>query len=334
MVLVSGATGNRGVMGVEELLWVVAIAFAVVNGVNDGAAILAVGLGVRTLRPLTGILLLAVAVGVAPIAVGTGVATTLAGRLVALDGPSGRVALLMAVAAAVIVTFGLSSRGLPTSLTLAVVGAIAGVGVGGGLPVSWGLVGIVLLVAAVAPALGLAVGWGLARLLSVLRTSTPLRRRIGRWHVVGFLLQALAYGANDGQKMLAVVAIAAGTASGGVSVSPALLVTVAAAFLVGTVLGLPRISATLSTGVVPVRPAGAVVTELSAASVVLGTGALGMPVSMTQSISGSLLGTGVTRGHGRVRWRQVAAIGVAWVVTLPLAFVLAALAAAAALAAT
>lgn len=317
---------RREVDGTDTWLLVVAVAFAVVNGVNDGGAVLSVGLGVRSLRPLTALSVLTIAVVAGPLLLGTAVAETLAARLVPLDADGGEVALLVAVATAVLVTATLSRRGLPTSLTLAVVGAITGAGLGTGLPVAWGTVWLVLVLAAVAPIAGLLLAWGLTVLAGAVPVSVPLHRRVRRWHVIGFSLQCLAYGANDGQKMLAVLAVAAGTVAGGdVELVDWQLVTIGVGFLVGAVIGLPRFARTLGRGVVPVRPPDAVITELAASSVVLGTAAVGSPVSMTQSISGALVGAGVSHGSGRIRWREVSRIVTAWLLTLPSAGMLAAL---------
>lgn len=315
-------------------LTAVAVAFAFVNGFNDGGALLSVGLSVRGHRPLTGLLVAALAVAVAPLLVGTRVAETLAQRLVTFDGAEGEIALGVAVVAAVAVTWLLASRGLPTSLTLAVVGAIAGAGVGAELPVSWDVVWQVLFLAAVAPVAGLGVAWVLARLVRAWPSNRPLHRRVRRWHPVGFGLQCLAYGANDGQKMLAVLAIAAGTAGGGgVPIVAWQLATVAGAFLLGAMLGLPRVARTLGSGVVPARPHENVVTEVASASVVLGTGAVGSPVSMTQAIAGGLVGSAIGRGLGSIRWHATGQLGLAWIITLPSAFAAAAVATLAVLAA-
>jgi inorganic phosphate transporter, PiT family len=312
---------------VTTWLLVAAVAFAVVNGVNDGGALLSVGLDVRSLRPLTALVWLSVAVAVTPLVIGTAVATTLTSRLVTLEGPDGQLTLLVAVVVAVVVTWGLAARGLPTSLTLGVVGAIAGAGVGAGLGVSWSTVGAVLALGFAAPLIGLAVAWALTRVAGAWPSPHPIDQRTGRWHVVAFGAQCVAYGANDGQKMVAVIAVAAGTASsGGVPVVGWQLAVVAGAFLIGAAIGLPRVARTLGGGVVAVRPHEAVFSELASASVVLATGALGAPVSMTQAVSGGLVGAGGTRGWSRVRWATVAQLGAAWVVTLPAAFSAAAVA--------
>jgi inorganic phosphate transporter, PiT family len=82
----------------------------------------------------------------------------------------------------VVVTWSLAARGLPTSLTLAVVGAIAGAGVGASLPVTWGTVGGVLLLAALAP-LGGGLGWLATRLVGAASSPRSLdrRTRAGTW---------------------------------------------------------------------------------------------------------------------------------------------------------
>lgn len=308
----------------EVALLVVALAFAVANGVNDGGAMVAVGLQVRGIAPIAAIGLLTAGVIVTPLVLGTRVATTLAERLVTFDGPTGQAALLVAVITAVAVPTLLARRGLPTSLTLAVVGAITGAGAGSGLEVSWGVVGVVLLLAAIAPVAG-ALG---ARILSwtfaAIGARTPIQRRVRRWHLLGFGSQCVAYGLNDGQKMLAVIAVATGISAGGAgTIAPPVwqAVAIGGCFLVGAVLGLPRVAATLTRGVVPVQPPAAVVSELASATVVLATGAVGSPVSMTQAVSGALVGT-VSTGV-RVRWREAARLVGAWAATLPAAAILA-----------
>jgi inorganic phosphate transporter, PiT family len=305
----------------EPWLLVAALAFAVVNGLNDGGAVLSVGLRVGGVVPLLGLLGLAGAVAVVPLVFGTAVATTLVSRLVPLDGPDGSAAMLVAVVVAVVVSGGLAWRGLPTSLTLALLGAIAGAGLGWGLPVAWAAVGLVLLLAGAAPVVGLLGARVLILLLALRRRDRPLAQRVGRWHTLGFALLCVAYGANDGQKMLAVAAVATGGVALDGTVVPTtwLLAAIAVLFLVGAMIGLPRIAGTLGDGLVPLRPADAAITELAASSVVLGTGAVGAPVSMTQAVAGALVGAGTVRGLGAVRWREVARVGGAWVLTLPLA---------------
>jgi inorganic phosphate transporter, PiT family len=301
------------------LLAALAFAFAVVNGVNDGSTLVATGLRVSALRPLGAIALLVVALAAVPPLLGTAVATTLANRLVDFRGPAAEAALASAVASATLVSWGLARAGLPTSLTLSLMGGIAGAGVGAGLPVAWGTVALVLAVAAVAPFAGGVLAFVLSGLPVRLPRGIAPQRLVGHAHRLAFGLQCLSYGANDGQKMLAVFAVLTAASIPGQAVpTPApMLAAIAAGFLAGVVAGLPKVAATIARGVTIARPYHAVVAEASSAAAVLGSAALGVPVSMTQALAGGLVGVGSRAGIGRVRWQVVVRLAAAWVVTLP-----------------
>lgn len=316
------------------VLLAVAAGFAVVNGANDGATLVAAGLKVPALSPLVAIAVLAAALVVAPLVLGTPVATTLADRLVSFEAEPGTIAgstgLLIAVVTAVVVVTILTRRGLPTSLTLALVGGITGAGLGGGLPVSWVTFVVVALAGLVAPLLGTVGGFALARLSAVVPVRTDVTRRIKRVHTAAFTLQAVAYAMNDGQKMLAVgaIALSAGgvdtVTDGEVVLSGATLAGIAALFCVGLVGGLRRVAGTLGGGLLRARPSDAVAAELSSATVVLASATVGAPVSMTQSVAGALVGSGMSVSYRRVRWRAAGRLGLAWLITLPVSAALAA----------
>lgn len=316
------------------VLLAVAAGFAVVNGANDGATLVAAGLKVPSLPPGAAIALLTVALVAAPLLLGTPVATTLASRLVSFEAEPGAIAgstgLLLAVVTAVVVATVLARRGLPTSLTLALVGGITGAGLGGGLPVSWGTFALVAVAGLVAPLLGTAGGFVLARLSATVPVRTDVTRRITRVHAAAFALQSVAYAMNDGQKMLAVGAIALSAAGvdtvagGRVTLGAAALAIIAVLFGLGVLGGLRRVAGTLGGGLLRARPSDAVAAELSSATVVLATAAVGAPVSMTQSVAGALVGSGMSVSYRRVRWRAAGRLGLAWLITLPVSAALAA----------
>ncbi|GAB3809061.1 inorganic phosphate transporter [Micromonospora zhanjiangensis] len=311
-----------------DLSWVgfaLAALFAAFTGFNDAGALVGVGLRVGGLRPVTAVTMLCVAVATAPILVGTAVAATLGGRLVALDEGRATVAMIAGVGAAVLVTGTLAARGLPTSLTLALIGGIAGAGVGVRAPVDWATVAFVLLAAAVAPVVGALAALLLTRVVGALPAPEGAGRRLRRLHAGALGATCLAYGANDGQKMLAVYAAVHGATPAAAARSPLAVLVITGCFLLGGLLGLPRLAAALAGGLTAGRPDAVVVSELSGAGVVLGTAVLGAPVSMTQSLSGAMVGTGLSRRSRKVRWRGVIRLGRAWLLTLPAAFVAAAL---------
>ncbi|MEV0998556.1 inorganic phosphate transporter [Nonomuraea sp. NPDC050202] len=290
------------------VLIVVAGLFAVVAGVNDGGALLATGLKLPTVRPVTGIVLLAALVAAVPLLTHQ-VALTFVTRLGSFQDPGGRLAMVIAVVSALTVVGLLSARGRPTSLTLAVVGGLTGAGLGWGLQVSPEWVALVLAFGLAAPFAGGLLAWVLIRVLAARTTA----RGLWRWHWVGFLLQTLAYAANDAQKMLAVFMIAMGFTGAPVEYT----VLVAVLFAIGTLYGLPKAGRTLSREIIASRPPHGVAAELAAGAAVIGCAAVGMPVSMTQAIAGGLIGAGVAQGGGRVRWYAAGRIAAAWLLTLP-----------------
>lgn len=300
------------------LLTLVGLGFAVLNGTNDGGALVAASLKAPGIRPAVGIAMFGVALGIVPFVLGLRVASTLAGGLVPADAEGQRVLMLLAVAASLAVVGVLNLRGLPTSLTLALVGGLVGAGVGRGATVAWGLVLLTAAAGVATPMLGGMLGAVLRNVpLLAARRHRLERRHAVRAHTVSFTLQAIAYAANDGQKMYAV--LAAGTlATAAAGTPPWHFGAVPALFMVGAVLGVRRAARTLgAAGVLRARPSDEVAAELSSAVAVLGSAAVGIPVSMTQAVAGSLIGTGVMRGARRVRWRAAARLAMAWVLTLP-----------------
>lgn len=303
------------------VLWVLAALFALMNGANDGGTIVAMALRLPGLRPLSALGYLAASVLTVPLLIGTQVAQTLANRLVDFNAAGGRIAVGAAIASASLVIFVLSRYGLPTSLTLSLIGGITGAGLGAGLEVSWMVVVLVLFMAAAAPAIGVLAALGLFRLFRLVAIGSSIVESVSRMHRVSFGFQCLAYGLNDGQKMLAVFIVAAGL--GAADRPPVLLMAlIAVLFVVGSLFGLRRMSSTIGSGILAPRPVETLSAEAASAITVLATGAAGAPVSMTQSVAGGLLGSGISTHYRRVRWQAASRIGLAWVFTLPAAMLL------------
>lgn len=308
----------------SALLIAVAVGFAVVSGANDGGALVSLSLSLPSLRPIVAAAALAVALIIVPLVLGTAVATTLASRLVVFEGAgAGALALPVAVAAAVGVVAILAKIGLPTSLTLALIGGITGAGFGFGLPIEWGTIVFVLAIGAAAPAVGLVLGFVIVRLAALLPARGRASVQIGRGHALAFVLLCLAYAANDGQKMLAVFALAFATAETTVAADPVQLVAISMLFFAGTLVGVRRLAGTLGTGVLLSRPLHIVSAEVAGAGAVFGSAAVGAPVSITQSVTAGLIGSGASEGYGKVRWQVASHIAIAWVLTLPAAVLIA-----------
>lgn len=310
----------------DVALIVVAAAFALVNGANTGGTMLSLNLTVHALRPVTGILVMTLGVVLAPLLLGTAVADTVATDLVVWEGQGRRLGTMLAVVASVVVVWTLSRFGAPTGQTMALVGAMAGVGQAAGEPVGWGAVAKVLLMMALAPLIGAVIAAFLLRVVAPVVRVPDAGRGLRAAHAVAFALLSLAYGTNDAQKMLAVMAVATGVAGATVPVVWWQLLLVALFFGLGAAIGVGRMAGTIGSGILPVRTVDAVSTEIATATALLATSAAGAPVGLAQTISGALIGSGAARGLGRVRWRRAGKLVLAWVTTLPAAYALGAVA--------
>jgi inorganic phosphate transporter, PiT family len=304
-----------------------ALAFVFVTGANDGGVLIAMGIRHAVLPVAWFILILVLTLVAAPLLFGLSVARTLALGLLPQHSQLATAGFFIGIAVALVLVGALSRIGLPTSLTLAIIGGVTGAGLGLGLSVSWSVVVRVLAVGALAPVVGGLIGLVLARFARYLPTSSRMPQLLARAHVVAFVVQCVAYAINDGQKMVAVAAVA-GLAltghltllDGGNAVMEAVtLAVIAVVFVAGMLSTVRSVSQRIGLDLVPVAPLDAVVAQYASAAAVLASSAVGVPVSMTQSVAAGLVGASGSRGMRRVRWHSVTRIAAAWMVTLPAA---------------
>jgi PiT family inorganic phosphate transporter len=102
------------------------------------------------------------------------------------------------------------------------------------------------------------------------------------------------------------------------------MVACALAMGAGTMAGGWRIIRTLGNKMIKLQPVHGFAAETTASIIIAGASHLGIPVSTTQVISSSILGVGATRRLSAVRWGIVGNIVWAWLLTIPLTFLLAA----------
>ncbi|NUT34233.1 MAG: inorganic phosphate transporter, partial [Hamadaea sp.] len=126
---------------------VLVLAFVFVCGANDGGAMLALAVRHREVPPYLVLALLVTAVAAGPALFGLAVARTFTDRLLDPADPRAPVVVLTGVAAALLLVGVLTWRGVPTSITLAVLGGLAGAATGVGAPAAWSTLGRVLAIA-------------------------------------------------------------------------------------------------------------------------------------------------------------------------------------------
>jgi PiT family inorganic phosphate transporter len=310
------------------------VAFDYVNGFHDTANAIATSVSTRALSPLVAIALTAV-MNFLGAFVGTAVAATIGQGIVENpEGPEGQVIIAAALIGAIAWNLITWRRGIPSSSSHALIGGlmgatIAGVGVSA---VIWpGFINKVLIPLVTSPLLGFALAYILmVAIFNIFRRANPgvINGRFRRLQVLSASFMAFSHGSNDAQKTMGIMTLALVTA--GViptfEVPTWVIVVAATAMALGTAAGGWRIIRTMGTRVVALDPVHGFAAETMAASIILGASHFGAPVSTTQVISSAILGAGSTESLKRVRWGVARDIVGAWILTIPAAGIISALA--------
>lgn len=190
-----------------------------------------------------------------------------------------------------------------------------------------GLLAIVLFIF-ISPVIGMVGAFIFDVLVShIFRHSRQNRmKRIFRpLHVLACLVQATAHGANDGQHAVGV--ITALLLASGILVSfdvPGwVILTSAIAIGLGTVFGGWQVVDKMARGITKIRTYQGFCAATASSAILVAVTERGIPVSSTHAINGAIIGVGATRGKNAVQWRVVREMVTAWVITIPLAIVVA-----------
>jgi len=317
-----------------SLLIVVALAvlFDYINGFHDTANAIATSVATRALRPRVAVLMAAAFNFIGAFA-GTAVAKTIGSGLVD-DATTTQAIVAAAIIGAIIWNLITWWYSLPSSSSHALIGGLLGatvIAAGVGALKVQGIVDKVLIPMVTSPIIGFL---GALILMVVLvrvfhRTDRkPMARLFRRLQVFSAGYMAFAHGSNDAQKTMGIITLALFSAGviPTVDVPWWVIVISATAISLGTAIGGWRIMKTMGQRVVELEPVHGFAAETTAATVLLGTASLGMPVSTTHVISSSIMGVGTSQGVRAVRWGVARSILVAWVLTLPAAALLGAIA--------
>ena len=178
------------------------------------------------------------------------------------------------------------------------------------------------------PVIGFLAGMLLMALLARLFFRAPRRPAstgFRRAQVFSAGYMAFAHGSNDAQKTMGIITLALFAAGliDDVTVPTWVIVVAATAMSLGTAAGGWRIMKTMGQRVVELEPVHGFAAETTAASVLVGTAAMGMPVSTTHVISSAITGVGATKGARQVHWGVARSIVTAWIITIPASMLMA-----------
>ncbi len=135
------------------------------------------------------------------------------------------------------------------------------------------------------------------------------------------VLQGIAYGANDAEKAIGLTALLLliGHHATKFAVTPLIVASSSAIWLLGCLLGGKRIAQTVGRAFFNLKPKHVVAIQSGAALVVIAAAMLGGPVSTTQTSDSALFGVGRDLHHQRLHTAKVARLFVTWGLTLPVA---------------
>lgn len=323
--------------GTAVLLWVtiaVAVAFDFTNGFHDTANAIATSVSTRALSPQAAVLLSAtfnlvgavVTVAFFQAKVSNTIASTLAFK-------AGLVVIMAALLGAIAWNLITWYLGFPSSSTHALIGGLCGAGIAAahGLDgVRWSALGKQVASLLISPPVGFLAGAVFITLLTLLVhragwRPTGLNRTFRALQVATAAFVSYSHGANDAQKTMAAMTLAL-VAAGDLPKFqvPLWVVFVSAATIAfGTYAGGWRIIRTLGWNILKLDPATGMSAQLTGATVIQVATLVGLPVSTTHVVTGSLMGVGASRKLSAVRWGLGANIIAAWLITIPSAAIIA-----------
>jgi PiT family inorganic phosphate transporter len=303
-----------------------ALIFDFLNGLHDAANSIATIVSTRVLRPRYAVMWAAFFNFVAFLFFGLHVAQTVGTGIIDVHIVDAHVifgALMGAIAWNLITWW----AGIPSSSSHALIGGLIGSGMtkAGSSAVVWSGVGKTAAAIVLSPFTGfvlalllvLGVSWLFVR--SNPRAVDTLFRSL---QFVSASLYSLGHGGNDAQKTMGIIAVllfSQGQLGSEFYVPFWVVLACQIAMALGTLLGGWRIVHTMGSKITRLTPMQGCCAETAGAITLFGATWLGIPVSTTHTITGSIVGVGAARKVSAVRWNVASNIVVAWVITLPAA---------------
>ena len=312
------------------ILVVVALIFDFMNGFHDAANSIALMVSTRLLTPQAAVLWAAFFNFIAFLVFGTAVAKMVGKGIVDPDIVNNAV-IFGALTGAIIWNLITWWLGIPSSSSHALVGGLVGAAVAKGG--TGAIVAAGLIKTSIAIILSPLFGMMLALLLMILvlwivqkRSPYPTERMFNKMQFVSSSLYSLGHGGNDAQKTMGIITVllVSNGYQSDFEVHTWVILSCHFAMALGTLFGGWRIVRTMGMGITRIRPSGGFCAQTSGAIALFLATHLGIPVSTTHTITGAIIGVGLSRRASAVRWGLASRIVWAWVLTIPCAGLIAA----------
>ena len=309
----------------------VALAFDFLNGLHDAANSIATIVSTRVLKPVHAVAWAAFFNFIAFLFFGLHVAKTIGAGIVSVDLVTDRL-IFGALGGAIVWNIVTWMAGIPSSSSHALVGGLVGAGLAkaGLKAIVWDGVGKTAAGIVVSPGFGFLVALLLVLIVTwIFVRSRPnaVDRLFRRLQFVSASLYSLGHGGNDAQKTMGIIAVllyAHAGRHGAFTVPLWVVLSCQAAMALGTLFGGWRIVHTMGSKITRLSPMQGFCAETAGAITLFTATYLGVPVSTTHTITGAIVGVGAARRTSAVRWGVARSIVVAWIITMPLAGLIAA----------
>ncbi len=309
-----------------------ALIFDFINGFHDSANSVATIVSTRILSPKYAVMWAAFFNFIAFLFFGLHVAGTIGKGIVDVSIIDRQVIFGTLMGAIIwdIVTWWL---GLPSSSSHALIGGLIGSAIAkaGTGTLVWAGIQKTLIFIIIAPVSGFILGMVLAWIVfRLLYKASPFKIdkvfRIGQ--LASAAMYSLGHGGNDAQKTMGIIAsllFSAGYLGPVFHIPLWIVLSCHAAIALGTMLGGWRIVKTMGQKLSKLRPVDGFCAETGAAITLFVSSALGVPVSTTHTITGSILGIGTIKRASAVKWKIANKIVFAWILTIPAAALISAM---------
>ncbi|URD61786.1 inorganic phosphate transporter [Sphingomonas sp. KRR8] len=216
-------------------------------------------------------------------------------------------------------------KGIPSSSSHALVGGLVGAGLASaGLgTIQWSGVSKTLAFIPLAPLLGMAIAMVVMLISSWTARRASVRgadRSFRALHLVSAAAYSLGHGLNDAQKTMGIITVllfSTGYLSGDFAVPHWVAISCYIAIGLGTLTGGWKIIETMGSRITKLDQHQGFAASTGGSILLFGASWLGIPVSTTHTITGSIIGAGVARRASAVRWGVAQNVVLAWLITIP-----------------
>ena len=310
---------------------IASLIFEYINGFHDSANAIATVVSTKVLTARAAIIYAGV-LNIAGAFWGTHVAATV-GKGIIISASVTQGVIFCALISAIIWNIITWYYGIPSSSSHALIGGLLGAGIakaGFGAVQLAGVTEKVLIPMISSPILGFIIGF--LCMISILwlfsrANHDSVNRYFKKLQLLSSGIMALSHGTNDAQKTMWVITMALVSFHALPTFEVPFWVILGCALTMGlgTMAGGWRIIRTMGTKMIKLKPVHGFAAETSAAIVILGASHFGIPVSTTHVISASIMGVGTSKGIYAVKWGIVGNIITAWILTIPVTMILAAI---------